>query len=317
MSSKVLPSVIFIDFDPMNKFLFFLIALFVTPTFFQAQSGYISEKEAQGKSEAERIKEGLDSLDADYDFDEPISSLYDTLLLNTHNFRSDEVPVYRDEVYQERLNQIPAVISMDYNNYVKRYIEMYTQDRRDLVSRMLGLSEVYFPVFEEALDREGMPIELKYLPVVESALNPHARSRVGATGLWQFMLGTARMYDLKVNSYVDERKNPYKATEAAIQYLKRSYEEYGDWLLAIASYNCGPGNVRKAIARSGGRRISGKSAVTCRAKPAATFLPSSQPPMCSTTPRSTTSIRFMSTSACGPIPCIFATLTSAWRKLPK
>jgi membrane-bound lytic murein transglycosylase D len=238
----------------MNKFLFFVIALFVTPTFFQAQSGYITDKEAQGKSEAERIKEGLDSLDADYDFDEPISSLYDTLLLNTHNFRSDEVPVYRDEVYQERLNQIPAVISMDYNNYVKRYIEMYTQDRRDLVSRMLGLSEVYFPVFEEALDREGMPIELKYLPVVESALNPHARSRVGATGLWQFMLGTARMYDLKVNSYVDERKNPYKATEAAIQYLKRSYEEYGDWLLAIASYNCGPGNVRKAIARSGGKK---------------------------------------------------------------
>ena len=107
---------------------------------------------------------------------------------------------------------------------------------------------------EEELDRRSMPLEIKYLAVVESALNPHARSRVGATGLWQFMLYTGRQYGLVVNSYVDERKNPFKATHAAMDYLQDAYTEFGDWQLAIASYNCGRGNVRKAIARSGGKR---------------------------------------------------------------
>jgi membrane-bound lytic murein transglycosylase D len=237
----------------MKKLLLLILVCFCFFSFLQAQSGYIKTNLPQ-EPEDQPIKEGLDSMAIHYTFDNPSSSLYDTLIFNKYNFRSDEVPEYRDDVYERRLNDIPAVIPMDFNPHVKRFINLYTKDRREQMSRMLGLSEVYFPIFEAALDRERMPIELKYLPIVESALNPHARSRVGATGLWQFMIATGRQYGLTVNSYVDERKNPYKSTEAALRYLKRSYEEYGDWLLAIASYNCGPGNVRKAIARSGGKK---------------------------------------------------------------
>ncbi len=237
----------------MKKLLLTIFVCFCFSPSLLAQSGYI-KTDVEEESEDQGVNDGLDSLSIHYTFDNPTSSLYDTLIFNKYNFRSDEVPMYRDEVLESRLKDIPAVVPMDFNPHVKRFIELYTRDRREQVSRMLGLSEVYFPIFEEALDRERMPIELKYLAVVESALNPHARSRVGATGLWQFMLPTARMYGLTVNSYVDERKNPYKSTEAALRYLKNSYEEYGDWLLAIASYNCGPGNVRKAIARSGGKK---------------------------------------------------------------
>lgn len=203
--------------------------------------------------EASRIQEQLARFNSDYSFPNPRVDPYDTLLLTEQRFRSDEVPVYSGQVISERLYELPMVISMDYNIYVQRYVDVYTKNRRDQVSRMLGLSQLYFPIFEEELDRLGMPLELKYLSVVESALNPHARSRVGATGLWQFMLATARMYDLRVDSYIDERKDPYKSTIAAFKYLSNSYEEFGDWLLAIASYNCGPGNVRKAIRRSGGQ----------------------------------------------------------------
>lgn len=189
-----------------------------------------------------------------YRYPNPTSTTYDTLLRNTHRFRADEVPKYDAQTIADRLYGLPTVISMDYNQYVQRYIEVYTERKRDLTAKVLGLSRVYFPIFEEALDRHGMPLELKYLSVVESALNPHAVSRVGATGLWQFMLSTGRMYDLQVNSFVDERKDPYRSTEAALRYLKAAHEEFGDWLLAIASYNCGSGNVRKAIHRSGGKR---------------------------------------------------------------
>jgi membrane-bound lytic murein transglycosylase D len=237
----------------MKKLLLLPFVCFCLFSFLQAQSGYIKTSSTEA-SEDEAIEEGLDSMDIHYTFDNPSSSIYDTIIFNKYNFRSDEVPSYRDDVYAKRLHDIPAVIPMDFNPKVKRFIELYTRERREQMSKMLGLSEVYFPIFEEALDRERMPIELKYLPIVESALNPHARSRVGATGLWQFMIATGRQYGLTVNSYVDERKNPYKSTEAALRYLKNSYEEYGDWLLAIASYNCGPGNVRKAIARSGGKK---------------------------------------------------------------
>lgn len=200
------------------------------------------------------VEEQLDAFMKDYHFRSPTSSTYDTLLLNTNNFKAHEVPKYSEQVIRRRLNELPMLISMDYNVFVQRYIDVYSLKRRDQVSRMMGLSRIYFPMFEEELDKRGMPLELKYLPIVESALNPHARSRVGATGMWQFMLGTARMYGLKVNSFVDERKDPYKSTLAAMSYLENSYEEFGDWLLAIASYNCGPGNVRKAILRSGGKR---------------------------------------------------------------
>ncbi|WNJ19947.1 transglycosylase SLT domain-containing protein [Pontibacter sp. G13] len=201
-----------------------------------------------------QIEEQLDGLGQSFNFPNPSSSLYDTLLLNTHDFSAHDIPSYTAEVTQTRMYELPTVIQMDYNVYVQYYIDVYAVKKRDLTSKMLGLKRVYFPLFEEQLDRMGMPMELKYLAVVESALNPHARSRVGATGLWQFMLSTGKLYGLKVNSYVDERKDPYKSTVAALKYLKNAYEEFGDWHLAIASYNCGAGNVRKAIRRSGGKK---------------------------------------------------------------
>ena len=162
--------------------------------------------------------------------------------------------VYSDSVYMQRLYDLPTVMELSYNSVVRSYIDMYTVRRRDMVSYMLSLGEYYYPIFEEALDRYGLPLELKYLPVIESALNPVAVSRMGATGLWQFMLQTGKQYKLDVNSLVDERRDPYKATEAAAKYLHDLYQIYEDWNLVIAAYNCGPGNVNKAIARSGGKR---------------------------------------------------------------
>ncbi|MBI9065815.1 MAG: LysM peptidoglycan-binding domain-containing protein [Salinivirgaceae bacterium] len=164
------------------------------------------------------------------------------------------IPAFSDSVYKERLANLPLVIPMSYNKIVRNYIHMYTQKRRDLVENMLGLSEYYFPIFEQILDAEGMPHELKYLPVIESALNPNAVSRAGATGMWQFMYYTGKMYKLEINSFVDERRDPIKASYAAVEFLKDLYNIYDDWILAIAAYNCGPGNVNKAIRRSGGKR---------------------------------------------------------------
>lgn len=162
--------------------------------------------------------------------------------------------VFHDSVYIKRLYNLPSEMELSFNSVVKNYIEMYAVRKRDQVSYMLALGDYYFPIFEQALDRHGLPLELKYLPVIESALNPVAVSRVGATGLWQFMLRTGKGYGLEVNSLVDERRDPYKSTDAAVRYLKDLYAIYGDWNLVIAAYNCGPGNVNKAIARSGGKR---------------------------------------------------------------
>lgn len=159
-----------------------------------------------------------------------------------------------DSIYVERLSRLPNLIEMTYNEPVKNCIKLYTERRRTLVQYMLGLADFYFPMIERILDENGLPLELKYLAIVESALNPIALSRAGACGLWQFMLPTGKIYDLEINSMVDERRNPEKATYAACRYMKDMYAIYGDWNLVIASYNCGPGNVNKAIRRAGGKK---------------------------------------------------------------
>lgn len=158
-----------------------------------------------------------------------------------------------DSIYISRLQETQQVISLSYNDVVKNLIQMYTERRRDQVEIMLGLSSYYFPMFEEILDKYNLPLELKYLPVIESALNPKALSRAGANGLWQFMLNTGRSMGLKTTSFIDERCDPVKSTDAAARYLKSLYEKYNDWHLALAAYNCGPGNVDRAIQRSGNK----------------------------------------------------------------
>lgn len=163
-----------------------------------------------------------------------------------------EGPKVSDSVYIDRLSRIPSIIEMPFNEVVKRYIEAYTGRLRNKVSFMLAAANFYMPIFEEALDTYDLPMELKYLPIIESALNPKAQSRVRASGLWQFMLRTGKAYGLESNSLVEERYDPVKSTWAAVRYLKELYGIYKDWNLVLAAYNSGPGNVNKAIRRAGG-----------------------------------------------------------------
>jgi membrane-bound lytic murein transglycosylase D len=163
-------------------------------------------------------------------------------------------PYVSDTVMMKRLADMPTIIKMPYNKIIRQFIDKYEETKRKQVSVMLGIGDYYFPLYEQMLEKYRMPNELKYLSVVESALNPNATSRVGATGLWQFMFGTGKSYGLEINSLVDERRDPLKSTEAAVRYLKDLYGIFGDWHLAIAAYNCGPGNVNKAIRRSGGKK---------------------------------------------------------------
>ena len=158
-----------------------------------------------------------------------------------------------DTTYAERLMKMPTIVRMPYNNMVRTCIDRYTTRNRSLVSYMLGMSEFYMPIIEEEIDRQGIPHELKYLPIIESALNPKAVSRANAKGLWQFIFSTAKLYGLRSNNYIDERFDPIKSTKAALRYLNDLYGIFGSWELAIAAYNCGPGNVKKAIMRSGGK----------------------------------------------------------------
>ncbi|MFW5819716.1 MAG: transglycosylase SLT domain-containing protein [Bacteroidota bacterium] len=161
---------------------------------------------------------------------------------------------YPDSVYIARLDSLPFAIDLSYNRIVKNFIDLYIKKRRERVRVMLTLSDYYFPLFEEIFDRYQIPQELKYMAIIESALNPRAVSPVGATGIWQFMYYTGKQYNLSVNSLIDERRDPYKATEAAARFMKDLYKIYKDWNLVIAAYNCGPGNVNRAIRRSGGKR---------------------------------------------------------------
>ena len=163
-----------------------------------------------------------------------------------------EGPIVSDSVYIDRLSRIPSIIEMPYNDVVKKYIEAYTGRLRNKVSFMLAAANFYMPMFEEALEAYDLPMELKYLPIIESALNPKAVSRQRATGLWQFMLRTSQSYGLETNSLVEERFDPQKSTWAAVRYLKDLFDIYKDWNLVLAAYNCGPGNVNKAIRRAGG-----------------------------------------------------------------
>ena len=211
-------------------------------------------------------KGNKDSLKAVFS-DNPIVASFDSLLLSNLSF-SDALfsydtaievstsPVFSDSIYEARIQHLDTKTPIDlvYNAYVKQYINVYTKQRRQQMSRMMGLAAYYFPIFEEVLDQFNLPLELKYLALVESALNPKAKSWAGATGLWQFMYNTGKEYNLKVSSYVDERMDPFRATIAACEFFKKSYSVYGDWSLVLASYNSGRGNVNKAIRRAGGKK---------------------------------------------------------------
>lgn len=169
-----------------------------------------------------------------------------------NRYSTQTSPEVSDEVIISRLKALPTVIEMPFNSIVRDYIDKYTVKDRAMVPALLGLGLYYNPIFEQALEEQGLPLELRYLPMIESALDPNAVSKHGAAGLWQFMLATAKGLGMEVNSLIDERRDPYLSSEMAASYLKGLYEAYGDWSLAIAAYNCGPGTLNKAIRRAGG-----------------------------------------------------------------
>lgn len=166
----------------------------------------------------------------------------------------DVNPFYEKEVYKARLQRMPTIIEMPYNDVVQKFIDRYANNLRRSVSIMLGATNFYMPIFEEALEAYNLPLELKYLPVIESGLNPQATSYVGAAGLWQFMIGTGKRYGLEINSLVDERRDLIKSSYAAANYLSDLYRIFRDWHLVIAAYNCGPDKINKAIHRAGGTK---------------------------------------------------------------
>ena len=237
----------------MNKKLFIVIAAFLLGgnCVMQAQDEKeeITVTDNDGKEEVIDVPEAMN-----YEVDSLLNLYYSKTYLqpdNDCNYKDENVS-YPKEVYIERLGRLPNVMEMPYNDIVQKFIDRYTGRLRHSVSYMLGASNFYTPIFEEALEAYGLPLELKYLPVIESALNPQATSHAGAAGLWQFMVTTGKHYGLEVNSLVDERRDPIKSSYAAAQYLRDLYKIFGDWSLVIAAYNCGPENINKAIHRANG-----------------------------------------------------------------
>ncbi len=221
-------------------------------TFFLA----ILSANAQNIPDSVLLKAG-DSEGFNRNLDSLINTWYVKMAISQHpeNFAGDTVALqYPDSIYVSRLRKINSIIFLPYNNIVRNHIHVYTIRQRDKFSAVLGLKDYYFPMIEDIFDSYGLPTELKYMAVIESALNPNAVSRMGATGLWQFMYSTGRMYGLTINSIVDERRDPVKSTHAAARYMKDLYKIYNDWVLVIAAYNCGPGNVNKAIRRSDNKK---------------------------------------------------------------
>ena len=252
----------------MKKYLLLLAMIFASASAMMAQDVFdFDDDDEEEEEEIEMTEDEVMVTDQEgneevIDFPEAMTYDLDSLmnLYMSKTYLSEdgdcqtsaENPTFDREVYLERLKRMPTIMEMPYNEVVQKFIDRYSGRLRHSVSYMLGACNFYMPIFEEALEAYGLPLELKYLPVIESALNPKAVSRVGATGLWQFMLVTGKQYGLEVNSLVDERRDPVKASYAAAHYLSDLYKVFGDWSLVIASYNCGPGNINKAIHRAGG-----------------------------------------------------------------
>lgn len=211
---------------------------------------------ARGQSDAEEVDLGRLPESFDMALDSLLNERYKEYysLSKPRREASKRELESKDELYRSRLMRMESAIPLTYNPAVREAIDLYVNRRSNLMSLMLSRATYYFPIIEEELDRQGLPLELKYLAIVESALKPTAVSRMGATGLWQFMLRTGKIYGLEINSLVDERMDPRKSTRAMCEYFKDMYALYGDWMLAIAAYNCGPGNINKAIRRAGGKQ---------------------------------------------------------------
>jgi membrane-bound lytic murein transglycosylase D len=241
------------------------MAQIVTTEFDENDDANIDENEVEVLNENEVEVLNEDVSETGFDFPEALTdanldSLMNLYMTKTYLSTADdcqqlsENPDVSHEVYRDRLKRMPTIMDMAYNDVVRSCIDRYMVRLRRQVSYMLGAANFYMPIFEQALDTYQLPLELKYLPIIESALNPTAVSRVGATGLWQFMMATGKAYGLEVTSLTDDRRDPVKSSYAAARYLRDLYLIFGDWNLVIAAYNCGPENINRAIRRSGGKR---------------------------------------------------------------